>query len=554
MVVGIYARITTLKPGKRKPTEQELIESNVRLQIKLAEEFAARQGWRVAETWSDDGKSGELFDDRRPGFAKMMTYFEVERPKQRHGKLDALLLFHEDRFGRGVSQAHFLRRVIVDCGVKVICLRGAPDGREVKMGKARDDMMVGITATWGKAEVEQISERVVAKLDAKFEKGEVVGRPAYGYAKDGSVLPAEARVAKRIFELSASGEGYWSIRSTLYKLKVKAPRAGKVYRQGKTSSGLWPISTIRKILHRTCYYGVETRKGKTRPCEPIVSKELWDKAQANIRASNGRTVRSEDGRRLVSRPTASRWLLTPFLVCNPCGGSMHARPSMSGKMYYCCTRRKNLGKQACSNARMLPMDDADKLVVKAFHKALEYGVMAEVINRRFDEAKDLRPDAAPIMARIKALEAEHARFLDAIGKGTTRFTKELEQAAEGRRREIEDLQAQLVAATAPGKLPDFKSAAAELRSVSKDWLGYLRKNTATAQQIIKKVSPKRIVVTPPPDGQRRGWKFKFDADYGKLLEQVIGPEAVKAVFYAAYVQADARGRVKQGHQGQPSAM
>ena len=464
MTAGVYARITNVKKGKgkdkdkdkggRKPTESELIESNVRLQIDGAREFATRQGWRLEDkyTWSDDARSGEVFDDRRPGFQSMIRYVLDERPKQTHGKLDVLLLFDEDRFGRGADRSYWLRQVTKRGGVRIVCWGGAREhGREVRLGSAMDDFVESASAFRSGAEIEMISKRVTAKLDAKFDKGEVVGRPPYGFDKNMEIIEREAKVVRRIFAMKASDEnpGYWVTAARLNADKVPAPRAGKVYKLGRVSRGIWGQSSVRGVLFNRAAVGVQERKGKTRPCPRLIKDDLWKRAHANIKASAGRTLRSKDGRRLVAKAGPSPWLLAPLLMCAKCGGSMFAWQSTSGKRYYRCTNYHQHGRAGCTNTRGLPMELADREVTKAYDEALVYQAFADVFRRRLDAVKDARIDPAPIRQEIRELENKITGWVEAIGDRKTALTSDLEKRAADTKAHIEHLQGQLLAAEVP---------------------------------------------------------------------------------------------------------
>ena len=62
--------------------------------------------------------------------------------------------------------------------------------------------------------------------------------------------------------------------------------------------------------------------------------------------------------------------------------------------------------------------------------------------------------------------------------------------------------------------------------ILKDWREHLRKNPHTAQQVLRKVLPSRLTVTPTEDG---GWKFSGRlCDYRKVLAE-LGFDAVTAL-------------------------
>jgi DNA invertase Pin-like site-specific DNA recombinase len=548
MIAAIYARITILKKNsKRKSTEIEEIESNADLQIKIAKEFIARKGWTVGPVWKDDGISGEIFDARRPGFKKMMDCFLDERSAQKRDKVDTLVLYHSDRFGRGTGQAYHLELVAKACGVPIFELRGTgnpPQGRLVlgPDAKARETTMLAVTAGFGKMETEANSERVTSKLHDMWDQGKIVSRPPYAYDKTMKPIEDEAKIVRHIFEMKAqdSNPGYWVIARKLEHDRVPSPRAGKVYKTNKDtgevrlSKDQWSVSTIRGVLTCRAYIGVQEWKGQERPCTAIIKQSLWDKAQKNIKDSEARITRDKHGKRLMGKAGAGVHLLSPLLMCSECGGHMFAWKSTQGTFYYRCTNYHLHGKTGCKQSRGMPKDAADKEIIRTYSKALALGTITDIIKKMFAEVKTApRQDPKPIREALAKLSARRDRLVAAIAEGDMALTSDFKKEAAELKAKIEHEQGQLTAAETPITTSlNFETMGKELHTLSRDWLGYLQKNVSTAQQIIRKITPKRIVAFPPATRQSKQWKLRVYADYRKVVAEVFGPEAVAAIFWA----------------------
>src|SRR5206468_11765727 len=69
MITAIYARKSTEQNGVADEAK------SVTRQIEHARAYAERKGWTVADehVYSDDGVSGALFGDKRPGLARLLT-------------------------------------------------------------------------------------------------------------------------------------------------------------------------------------------------------------------------------------------------------------------------------------------------------------------------------------------------------------------------------------------------------------------------------------------------------------------------------------------------
>ena len=90
MITAIYARKSTEQNGVADEAK------SVTRQIEHARAYAERKGWTVADehVYSDDGVSGALFGDKRPGLARLLNAL---RPRP---GFDALVMSEESRLGR----------------------------------------------------------------------------------------------------------------------------------------------------------------------------------------------------------------------------------------------------------------------------------------------------------------------------------------------------------------------------------------------------------------------------------------------------------------------
>src|SRR5262245_42140074 len=93
----------------RRSTEQNGVADKARSvarQLAHARAYAARKGWTVADehVYADDGISGALFGDQRPGLARLLNAL---RPRP---AFNALIMSEESRLGREqVETAYVLK-------------------------------------------------------------------------------------------------------------------------------------------------------------------------------------------------------------------------------------------------------------------------------------------------------------------------------------------------------------------------------------------------------------------------------------------------------------
>ena len=97
---------------------------------------------------------------------------------------------------------------------------------------------------------------------------------------------------------------------------------------------------------------------------------------------------------------------------------------------------------------------------------------------------------------------------------------------EARAAEIETT----LAAGAAVEAVDIEQFRAKTETVLADWRETLRRNPATARQVLRKCLPEKLTVTPDP--VTGGWTLEGWTDYRKVLEEV-GLSAVTTAVAAA---------------------
>ena len=130
-------------------------------------------------------------------------------------------------------------------------------------------------------------------------------------------------------------------------------------------------------------------------------------------------------------------------------------------------------------------------------------------------------DPAPLKAEAATIKAEVANLVAGLARGDL---SDIHDAIRNRKARLEHLEGML---RGVGAAKDFDIAEFTERvgPVLKDWREHLRKNPHTAQQVLRKILPTKISVTPLPDG---GWRFDGLCDYRKVLAE-LGLDAVTAV-------------------------
>src|SRR5260370_10541634 len=224
--------------------------------------------------------------------------------------------------------------------------------------------MVGVQVFAAEDYRYQIRAKTREALVRKAKLGNVAGTRTFGYDmirvgehSERGINEGEAAVVKRIFEMSAGGQGDKRIVQTLNTEHVPAP--------GK--SGTWAKDVIRNLLRNRLYVG-EVVYGRTRgidkggsagkrqavpqddwirvpvPKLRIVPDELWERVQRRRAQTSAHFARTDDGR-LIAKPESA--LMAAHLAsgigrCPHCGGALvFNKKNATSRRYYCSQHLRN---------------------------------------------------------------------------------------------------------------------------------------------------------------------------------------------------------------------
>ncbi|HBC30063.1 MAG TPA: recombinase family protein, partial [Clostridiales bacterium] len=186
------------------------------------------------------------------------------------------------------------------------------------------------------------SENIQWGFQRKFEKGDIFTKykSFIGYTCVGSeiiIVPEQAEVVRKIFDLSLQGLSLGQIKSYLESQGIKTV----------TGKDIWDAKTVQRMLTNEKYKG-DTMLQKTftedfmtgkkrknigqrnryyvKDSHPaIVSAEVFDKVQEEM-VKRSRLVSNEDGKVEISGSRYNgKYILGNLLVCGDCGASYRRR-------------------------------------------------------------------------------------------------------------------------------------------------------------------------------------------------------------------------------------
>ncbi len=173
---GLYARVST-------------VDQSTDMQLSALRDYCTKRGWENTIEFCEQASGADI---RRPMRAEI-----IKLAKQR--KIDAILVWKLDRWGRSTIDVMNTIQEIRECGVTFVSLTEAID-----LSTPLGQMFLTLCAAFAQMERDLIRERVQSGVDRYREIHGEWGRPAKAKAK-----------ADKVLELHSIGWGRTKIARTL---------------------------------------------------------------------------------------------------------------------------------------------------------------------------------------------------------------------------------------------------------------------------------------------------------------------------------------------------
>jgi site-specific DNA recombinase len=437
---AIYARVSSAAQR-----EAHTIEN----QLRVLPAFVAAQGWELAGTWVDDGrsaKSGML--DQRDGFADLVRAAEAR-------KFDLLVVVDVDRLTRtnSIEERALILGPFQRLGIDIV----TPSGGRLDMRTMLGELWITIQALGAAEENRKRSERIKAgKLRAIAEGRKPSGPTPYGYRYSRtngtwSLHPGEALIVHEIFLRVASGDACIAIADDLTCRGIPAPR---------TTWSMHPVYRIVKNRVAVGEWTADKKRGSIIKVPAIVTEEEWHAAD--------RALFAHRKRGLVK--TLHVYLLDNGLArCGACGANMVVRSATGpighrNEPAYVCRARRD--RHAC-DAPIPKIPATDARVWVAICEELEQpdllAALANVGQQRAGDLHDWTSDADTHRSHLARLEKVEAAIMARFRRGSiSEGALDVELAALSRERRM--VRGQL--ATAEKAMGSTVSAQARLRDAA----------------------------------------------------------------------------------------
>jgi site-specific DNA recombinase len=360
MRVSIYSRYSSDKQR----------EASIEDQVRLCEERAAREGWRVVKCYTDRAISGASL--MRRGIQALMQ-------DAQGGKFDVVLTESLDRISRDQEDIAGVYKRLRFAGVKIHTLSEG----EIA------ELHIGFTGTMSALYLKSLGEKTWRGQSGRVRAGKSGGGNCYGYdvvrgssntgepeRGDRCVNEKEAAIVSYVFNEYAAGKSPKAIAHALNQRKVPGP-TGKAWGPS-TINGNWRRGT--GILNNELYIGrlvwnrlayvknPNTGKRVSRlnkksaliitdvPELRIIDEDLWERVKGRQRG-----LRKLPSFHEKQRP---RMLLSYLLKCGCCGGGF----SKVSQNHYGCSTARNKG--TCHSRITIRQNTLEGLVIGALQSRL----------------------------------------------------------------------------------------------------------------------------------------------------------------------------------------
>jgi site-specific DNA recombinase len=367
--VAAYVRVST--------DGEEQLQSFQSQKQYYQDKISQNKDWVMVEIYADEAITGTKTKNR-DGFLKMIE-------DCMNGMIDVVMTKSISRFSRNLLDTLTYVRMLKDQGITIIF-----EKENINTSTMEGEMQLALLASLSQNEVESISQNVKMGVKMKMQRGELMGfNGCLGYDyhqedKSLTVNEAEAEIVRFIFDRYIEGYGAYSIAKELTRL-------GKINKKGVVK---WTDSGVRGIIKNEKYKG-DLLLGKTytvdpiskrrldnrgeqdrfyieKHHEPIVSAEIWDKAQEICKSRYKENPNVVEGTRTKF---ARKFAFSSMCECGFCGTNLtrrsHNQDTQHKKPVWKCRTASNKGIENCPNSKSI--DEA--IIENAFVEM--FGLLAE---------------------------------------------------------------------------------------------------------------------------------------------------------------------------------
>jgi site-specific DNA recombinase len=379
----IYARVSS--------KEQEKEGFSIPAQLKLLKEYAAAQGFVVAQEYVDVETAKQT---GRAAFGEMVGYLKE------HPAIRVMLVEKTDRLYRNLKDWVTVDELDVEIHFPK---EGVVLSRE---SRSSEKFMHGIKVLMAKNYIDNLSEEARKGMQEKAEQGIWPTVAPLGYRNitgpDGKKIiepdPDSAPVITHLFEWYAAGT------LSLKEAAQKARAAGLVYRK---SGSPVPVSTVHSTLRNRLYMGEFEWNGRIYlgKHQPLVTSDLWKRVQGVLDSRHAKK----------QRRVKHDFAFSGLIACGHCGCSIVGEIKKQRYVYYHCTGHKGRCDEPYVREEIIETQFSELLGRLSFDDEVLAWVRDALRASHADEKREHEAAIGRLRAEYDRLQARvHAMYVDKL--------------------------------------------------------------------------------------------------------------------------------------------
>jgi len=372
--IRIENKVLNVAAYCRVSTRFEQQENSYEAQIAYyTRKIGMNKSWSCAGIYADEGKSatGTRFRD---SFNDMIEDCYA-------GKIDLILTKSISRFARNTVDCLRIIRELKDRQIRILFEKENIDTMD-----NTGELLITILSSQAQEESRNLSENTRWGIIRKFEQGivQVNHKKFLGYTKNADekliIVPEEATIVKRIFDLYLQGLGTYKIARALESEGIRTT----------TGKEKWHHETIYKMLQCEKYMG-DAILQKTYTIDFLTKKKVMNNGYVKkyyVRNSHEAIITKEQfylvqeemkrrscaSERSTRKRYSSAYPLSGLIICGKCSGTYNrvTWQNKSGKSFvWRCRERLKAGTVQCKQSATIRESVMMKLLSKLFNTIIK---------------------------------------------------------------------------------------------------------------------------------------------------------------------------------------
>lgn len=414
--VAAYCRVST-------DSEEQLTSYTTQKKV-YTEMIAARPDWELAGIYADEGISGTRAD-KRPQFQKMIKDCFA-------GKIDYIVTKSVSRFARNTVDCLEHVRILKNRGIGIFF-----EEQNIDTLSIDSELYLVIYAGFAQSESESMSKNITWAYRKRFEDGKVLMqyKSMLGYRKgaDGEpeIVPEEAKIVTRIFDMFLSGQTVRAISEQLRSEKIHIPGKNisfshvmvyNILRNEKYCGD----SILQKTITVDCISKTRRDNMGEAPMyyvqnshPAIISRETYHMTQAEI-ARRKTLAPASEKKAVTVAGKYSKFALSEVLVCGECGSRYRRVTWTSGgkRVVWRCSNRLENGKKYCKMSLTVKEESLHAAIVRAINKfnSQDHAAYLALMKATIGEALGIQAETAEIDELKRRIDALNQKMVSIIQK------------------------------------------------------------------------------------------------------------------------------------------